>query len=119
MLHFNTIWLGHSKYEMPRENLLRDILYLKCLASFVEGRVRRLFTLSLTSPLSLFILLLNPFSLLSSHPALFFLLHFLPFSPLFFPPFTFVATEVFIKPLKCFRHIKKSTVNHIADIIHH
>lgn len=102
MFHFHTIWPGHSKYETPRENLLMGIIYLEYLASFVESRVRRLFTLP---RLLLFTLVLT------SHPSLVFSPSFpYPLSPLFFSPFFFspiVSTEIFIKPMKHFKHIKK------------
>lgn len=122
MLHLsNDVWLGHGKYQMPRENLLMIIIYLKCLATFVEGIVRKLFTLPWLF-LSLYFPSSHPFLLTSSPQAICFSLLFFPFLP--FPPVPFpisyspiVSTEIFLR-LRNISHIK-NTVNHIADIIYH
>ena len=112
----SALWVGH---EIPRENSFVGIIYLKCPASFVEGRVSRSFMLLLSFyfPLSSLLLLV----LFSSS----FLFSF-PFSSSFFLPYSFPISLYsyglcwdFFFNLWNISDILKGIVYQKADIVHH
>lgn len=114
MLHLSSaLWVGHSNYEIPRENLSVGIIYLKCQSALwkveLAGHIH-------ASPLLLFPLLTPPPCPLLLIPPLFFSLLFLLFSPIFFPfPFSpIVFAEIF--NLWNISDILKGIVCQIADV---
>lgn len=86
-----------GKYEIPREILLTGIMYLQCIAIFMENRVRRLFTLpSLSSLASLLLFPLIPALLLTPLLLPFHFFFSFSLSALKNPFFSFPFPEVFL-----------------------